>query len=168
MHKGIIFLTIAESKEEALSKVQEFLDENHKNSLFDWYQVGGRWVDLFTPEGQAKVENNYTHNREDRNDRAVKPLKEVLEIVTKYKRDLVAAAATAWGKMLEEKEQENSKQREKYGNMSSYYAREYAHALDKTLCNDSCVFNIEEGEAEIIPDQTLHENYFAVVIDIHY
>lgn len=43
MHKGVILLTKAEDREEAISKVHEFLSEHGDGKVWDWYVIGGRW-----------------------------------------------------------------------------------------------------------------------------
>lgn len=42
MHKGVILLTKASTAEIARNNVDEFM-ESHENSVWDWWQVGGRW-----------------------------------------------------------------------------------------------------------------------------
>lgn len=49
MHKGIIFLTKTESREEALNNVEYFL-EGYGSGLYDWYTIGGRWHNTLAPE----------------------------------------------------------------------------------------------------------------------
>ena len=48
MHKGIMVITKADSKEEALSNVRELLEE-YRNTVWDWHQIGGRWTNTLSP-----------------------------------------------------------------------------------------------------------------------
>lgn len=43
MHKGVLLLTKAGDREEAISKVEEFLSEHGDGKVWDWYVIGGRW-----------------------------------------------------------------------------------------------------------------------------
>ena len=49
MHKGIIMLTKANSKEQALTKIKEYIEE-YKDNVWDWYQIGGRWSQTLAPK----------------------------------------------------------------------------------------------------------------------
>jgi hypothetical protein len=49
MHSGIILLTEATEKDEALSNVNIFL-EDYYNIVFDYYNIGGRWHNMLAPE----------------------------------------------------------------------------------------------------------------------
>jgi hypothetical protein len=42
MHKGVMLLTKASDRDEAVSNVENFL-EDYKNHVWDWYVIGGRW-----------------------------------------------------------------------------------------------------------------------------
>lgn len=48
MHKGIIILVKTSNKDEALEAVKEFLLA-HKEDVWDWYQIGGRWHNILAP-----------------------------------------------------------------------------------------------------------------------
>lgn len=50
MHKGVIILTKAENKVEAISNVEEFLEPYGDGQVWDWYQVGGRWSNTLAPK----------------------------------------------------------------------------------------------------------------------
>lgn len=49
MHKGVILLTKASDREEALNKVVEFLEPYGDGDVWDWYQIGGRWQNTLAP-----------------------------------------------------------------------------------------------------------------------
>ncbi len=53
MHKGIILLTQAESREEALNKVNTFL-EGYQHIEWDWYTIGGRWHNTLAPSDKLQ------------------------------------------------------------------------------------------------------------------
>ena len=48
MHKGIIIITKAENKESAIKRIREFLKE-YEQTVWDWYQIGGRWSQTLSP-----------------------------------------------------------------------------------------------------------------------
>ena len=43
MHKGVILLTKASSKEGAISAAESFLEPYGNSRVWDWYVIGGRW-----------------------------------------------------------------------------------------------------------------------------
>lgn len=43
MHKGVICLTLAADRDEAISNVEDFLEEYGDGDVWDWYVIGGRW-----------------------------------------------------------------------------------------------------------------------------
>jgi hypothetical protein len=56
MHKGVILITQASDKYEALTQVRQFMD-GYENDVWDWYAIGGRWHNLLAPaELLAKFE----------------------------------------------------------------------------------------------------------------
>jgi hypothetical protein len=48
MHKGVIILTKAGSKDQAEQKVRDFM-EDYQDQVWDWYQIGGRWQGTLAP-----------------------------------------------------------------------------------------------------------------------
>lgn len=48
MHHAVILLVVASSRKEALTLVREFL-EQHRDTMFDWFQIGGRWTGQLAP-----------------------------------------------------------------------------------------------------------------------
>ena len=49
MHKGVMLLTKASDRDEAVSNVESFL-ENYKDNVWDWYVIGGRWSGTLNPK----------------------------------------------------------------------------------------------------------------------
>jgi hypothetical protein len=43
MHKGIICLTEAADRDEAIANVKSFLEDYGDGDVWDWYVIGGRW-----------------------------------------------------------------------------------------------------------------------------
>ena len=43
MHKGVILLTKASDRDEAVSQVESFLENYGDGDVWDWYVIGGRW-----------------------------------------------------------------------------------------------------------------------------
>jgi hypothetical protein len=50
MHKGVILLTEAFDKNEALDNVHNFLEPYGNGDVWDWYQIGGRWNNTLAPK----------------------------------------------------------------------------------------------------------------------
>jgi len=48
MHKAVILLVKAGNKEQAIQAAKEFLDD-YKDSVWDWYAIGGRWTGVLCP-----------------------------------------------------------------------------------------------------------------------
>ena len=132
MHKGIILLVKTNSEEDAEDLVVEFLT-NYRDTVYDWYEIGGRWDRLL---GNSNIMK----------------LSKCLDIVKYYKKDLQKEIEEAWNTLLESK--------------NGYHAKRYAYLKAGDFYNDSNVFNIQTGEAEKIPEDI--ENYYAVIVDIHY
>jgi hypothetical protein len=50
MHKGIIILTKATSKDEAIDNVNEFMQPYGNGDVWDWWKIGGRWQNTLAPK----------------------------------------------------------------------------------------------------------------------
>ena len=69
MHKGIICLTEANDREEAISKVDNFLEQYGDGDVWDWYVIGGRWSGTlselnkkFNEKVREHLKNKYPNN----------------------------------------------------------------------------------------------------------
>ncbi len=51
MHKGIMLIVKTDDKTTALAEVRRFL-EDYKETVWDWYQIGGRWTQTFAPKNK--------------------------------------------------------------------------------------------------------------------
>lgn len=51
MHKAVILLTKASSREEALNNSHNFL-KNYEHEVWDWYAIGGRWNNTLAPRAK--------------------------------------------------------------------------------------------------------------------
>ena len=65
MHTGVLLLTKAADKEEALNNVSNFMME-YQNSVYDWYSIGNRWHNILAPEDKLKqfeewIKEEYKH-----------------------------------------------------------------------------------------------------------
>ncbi len=49
MHKPVILLTKANSKQQALGRVHRFM-KDYENKVFSWFVIGGRWHNTFAPK----------------------------------------------------------------------------------------------------------------------
>ena len=83
MHKGIILLVKTNSAEDAEDLVVEFLT-NYRDTVYDWYEIGGRWDKLL---GNSNIMK----------------LSKCLDIVKDYKKDLQKEIEEAWNTLLESK-----------------------------------------------------------------
>jgi hypothetical protein len=61
MHKGIICLTQAADREEAVSNVQTFLDQYGDGDVWDWFVIGGRWSGTLNTKFKEFSEKTKTH-----------------------------------------------------------------------------------------------------------
>lgn len=52
MHKGVICLTKATDKDEAISNVESFLESYGDGKVWDWYVIGGRWSGTLNAKNQ--------------------------------------------------------------------------------------------------------------------
>ena len=62
MHKGVILLVKADSKEDALIQVTDFMESYGEGDVWDWYSIGGRWNNSLAPKDlldqfKIKVDN---------------------------------------------------------------------------------------------------------------
>lgn len=216
MHKGVLLLTKALDREEALNNVSNFM-EDYQDNVFDWYAIGNRWHNILAPKEKLDefdkwvkktykhaftenvgyaindLENNkdrkkiqqkweslglkgkniyysaYGHSTlsgfglpEEEDDYNCILLKDCLDTVKEWCQDLDRCTEELWKKALEHKAEE---EKEGKGTLSAYYAKKYANMKYENFCFDTNVFNIDEYEAEKIPEDI--ENYYVVVVDMH-
>lgn len=50
MHKGVILLVKAEDKDDAISKVNDFMEPYGEGDVWDWFAIGGRWSNTLAPK----------------------------------------------------------------------------------------------------------------------
>jgi len=57
MHKGIILLVKPDENEQdvVISQIREFM-EGYEGSVWDWYQIGGRWTNKLAPKNKEFLE----------------------------------------------------------------------------------------------------------------
>jgi hypothetical protein len=69
MHKGVILLTKAQDKDEALANVSSFLQEYGDGKVWDWFVIGGRWSGTLNPKAKEffnKAEEHFKLTYPDR------------------------------------------------------------------------------------------------------
>jgi hypothetical protein len=147
MHKGVICLTKATDKEDAISNVESFLESYGDGKVWDWYEIGGRWGGTLGSNGDSIL------------------LTECVAIVEEWKQDLEAEADELWDKMIEARTQEKSRE-DKFG-MSGYFAARYSEVHHDEFCFNSNVYDIDNNTNN--PEEALKvpEQYFAVMVDMH-
>ena len=96
----------------------------------------------------------------------VVPLNTCLETVKEWLKDLSKEKEIIWNKMLKAKKEEEDGV-VKYG-MSGYYAKKYSEYHYENFNEDSNVFNADTYEAEKLPNEDEINEYWAVMVDIHY
>lgn len=94
----------------------------------------------------------------DEDDYNVQPLKDCIDVVKDWVRDLNKEEEIAWNKLNEEK-----LKGDKF--MVGYRARLYADIIDKRFSFDCNVYNVPEETAEKIPKNI--DDYWAVMVDMH-
>ncbi len=210
MHKGVVLLTKADTREDALANVETFMENYGEGKVWDWYTVGGRWHNALAPNTEGfyklmhekypfvkdgmysidKVENSidkpiiqemweslglkgknpyyssYGFDGEDtQEDYNVVPLKDCLQEVKLWVRDIKEDAEKLFLKIVEAREDEKNKPENKYNTMSAYYAGLYKDVVYNNFCFESNVYNCTKEEGESIPENI--EEYWAVMVDMH-
>lgn len=97
----------------------------------------------------------------DKGDYNIIPLKECVDIVKEWVKDLNEEKEKLWQKMVEAREESKNG---KY-DISGYYAGQYKNAQYENFCFESNVYNVTTEEAERLPEEI--EKYWAVMIDMH-
>lgn len=163
MHKGVILLVKASDKEEALSEVESFLEPYGEGFVWDWYQIGGRWNNTLAPKDKQGNNNYCDHYSlpEYGNVYDIVPLKDCIDVVKEWCKDLDKEREELWDKLVQAKEEA----KEGKWDSTGYLAGQYRDAHYGNFCFDSNVYNVTEGLAEDIPDNI--EEYFAVMVDMH-
>lgn len=69
MHKGVILLVKATDKDEAIEKVNDFMEPYGNGDVWDWFQIGGRWNNTLAPKElvdqfNIKVDNHILKKEE--------------------------------------------------------------------------------------------------------
>jgi hypothetical protein len=59
MHKGVILLTEANTRDDAIDRVTKFLEPYGDGRVWDWYQIGGRWHNTLAPEDKLNEFQTY-------------------------------------------------------------------------------------------------------------
>lgn len=133
--------------------------ENEK----DRAKIQKKWEDLGL-KGKNTFYSSYGFDVTDtEDDYNIVPLSSCLNTVQEWCRDLKNSAEKNFKKLVEQKEKESLD--ESGFKMSSYYAEKYAKDVNGDFNFDSCVYNIDDYEAEQIPNDV--KNYWAVMIDMH-
>lgn len=209
MHKGVILLTKADSKEDAISNVNSFLEQYGDGRVWDWYQIGGRWSNTLAPKKLLKKwqkkadsvlvrENGMLYTSEIKNKADILQsmweelglegknphfdhyslgtegggydavsLGSCIDTVKEWIIDLGEKAEEYYKLMTKEKRKENilKKKGEPSPTMSGYYAELYKDSLYGNFSFDSNVYNIDDYEAERLPDNI--NGWWAVMVDMH-
>jgi len=219
MHKGIIILTQAEHRDEALTNVEVFLDM-YKDQVWDWYAIGNRWHNalapkdklkefnewvrkefsdafieehggyqpqkLETPENREKIQNKWQElglkginsyysgfgfgldDSED--DYNVIPLRDCIDTVKEWVRDLDKEIENEWKEMVEIKNEmnENEDKRKLLKSTLAYKSKKFSEVVGDYFSDNSNVYDETTGYGERIPNEEDIDKYWAVMVDIHF
>lgn len=142
MHKGIIILTKANDVEEAENNVSDFMIL-YKDSVWDWWQLGGRWSSLLETS----------------------PLGECIELVNEWKQNVNhAIKAEEEAKQWLNYKNSNGDIVADYG-MYGYCLVKAGNLYQQKFYNNTNVYNMETSDYSI-PEEVF--GWYAVMIDIHY
>lgn len=69
MHKGVILLVKASDRDEAIEKVNDFMEPYGNGDVWDWFEIGGRWNNTLAPKElvdqfNIKVDNHILKKEE--------------------------------------------------------------------------------------------------------
>lgn len=196
MHKLVILLVESNSRKDAIEKTENFLNNYGDNKVFDYYRIGGQWESILAPEdlfnsyielsgkyisnkkditklqeiwetlglkGQCPHHYHYTSSINPNLYNAV-PLNECLPTVKSFLKDIELEKEKLWEQIIKEKEMEDSGEKSFW---LAYNMRQYSQLDYRDEFNiEKNVFNITDYESEVIPEKI--ENYWAIVIDMHY
>jgi len=55
MHKGVILLVKAEDRDDALDKVNDFMEPYGEGDVWDWFSIGNRWHNTLAPKDKVET-----------------------------------------------------------------------------------------------------------------
>lgn len=61
MHKGVIILVDAENRQDAIEKVENFLEGYGDGRVWDWYSIGNRWHNVLAPADKLGEFDEWIH-----------------------------------------------------------------------------------------------------------
>ena len=93
MHKGVICLTKATDKDDAISNVESFLEQYGDGDVWDWYVIGGRWSGLLNPK------HNLFQEKAEKHFKAAYPEKEHPFLTQNMVEEQSAALDTIWAEI---------------------------------------------------------------------
>ena len=93
MHKGVICLTKATDKDDAISNVESFLEQYGNGDVWDWYVIGGRWSGLLNPK------HNLFQEKAEKHFKAAYPEKEHPFLTQNMVEEQSAALDTIWAEI---------------------------------------------------------------------
>ena len=90
MHKGVICLTQATDKDEAISNVESFLENYGDGKVWDWYVIGGRW------SGTLNAKNHEFQEKAAEHFKAAYPNEESPFLTTKMVEEQAEQLQSIW------------------------------------------------------------------------
>ena len=134
-------------REEAINLIEQYL-ELYQDIHFDWYQIGGRWEDIFS---DTTVPYKEAENK----------LNSMLKEYEKEKDSLLDEVKTIL----------NTNNKKIFSFSEGYKITDLGKMLSKSYYEDSLIFNIEQQASFTLPSKKELENkdyqYYVTVVDIH-
>lgn len=166
MHTVQLLLTEAPTHQEAISKIEDYLNSSHPD-WSDWSEIGGRWKGMF---GEDEPTNaiNYANDPE--------AFMKWIDTFLGYRKEHMKEALTSFeagGKNLSDLiDSYDPKVVEFDDSMKGYYLRKLGGLLADYWQSDSALWDTEAGSATIhylterIDENPRHQ--FAVIVDFHF
>jgi len=143
MHYLQLIITKAEDQEDAEDQVTDFMNKQcGDNGIVDWYEIGGRWFDVFnkTTVTLKQAEKEIARMFKDRK-KEIKELK--IELINKL----------SYG----------DKKDDSY---LGYQLRKLGNLMCDSYYGDVIIYNLDDYSSWNLPDDN-KEEYFVTVVDIH-
>jgi hypothetical protein len=152
MHKGVILLIKCDNEDTAEALANDFLESYGEGYVWDWYEIGGRWKDIFG------------------NNKPILSLSECLGVVKEWQQTISQAQeeldkAQKWLKTGGNTRKIDGKDvpfDDYY--MYGYQLKIAGQLFSQDFCFDCNVFNLENYDYSI-PENV--NDYYAVIVDMH-
>lgn len=139
MHYLHLIIVKADSKKDAISQVESFL-EHYQDHVYDWYEIGGRWESL------GKVNELKTL------------LPKLKEMQIEHDKETAEMKVNAIKYLQSDKES--------WHGLDAHRLKMLSQRLNQDFSNENKVYNLEYGAAWNVPNKDI-DAYMVVTVDIH-